>query len=99
MVWLLALGIFATNTGGYSLVFWLPTAMGQLLTETSRPADPDSVLSWMGLIYFWGIVGVLMSGRSSDWIGERKWHCIAGQVLTGACLIASLSAANRGSWC
>ena len=24
-VWLLALGIFATNTGGYALAFWLPT--------------------------------------------------------------------------
>jgi len=24
-VWLLALGIFATNTGGYALGFWLPT--------------------------------------------------------------------------
>ena len=26
-VWVLALGIMAVNTGGYALVFWLPTAM------------------------------------------------------------------------
>src|SRR3954453_23040368 len=26
-VWLLALGIFATNTGGYALAFWLPTTV------------------------------------------------------------------------
>ena len=26
-VWLLALGIFATNTGGYALTFWMPTTV------------------------------------------------------------------------
>ena len=29
-VWLLALGIFATNTGGYALGFWLPTTVKSL---------------------------------------------------------------------
>jgi ACS family tartrate transporter-like MFS transporter len=34
-------------------------------------------------------VGVLYSGYSSDRSGDRKWHCIAGQVLTGLLLAAS----------
>src|SRR4051812_29963465 len=29
-VWLLALGIFATNTGGYALSFWMPTTVKSL---------------------------------------------------------------------
>lgn len=89
-LWLLSLGIFATNTGGYALVFWLPTAMGQLLREASRPYDPQSILSWMGLVYGCGLVGVWISGQSSDRTGDRKWHCIAGQILAGTFLTASI---------
>ena len=33
-VWLLALGIFATNIGGYVFVFWLPTVVKGLLAAT-----------------------------------------------------------------
>ena len=35
-VWLLALGILATNTGGYAFVFWLPTAV-QRAARRDRP--------------------------------------------------------------
>ena len=38
-VWLLALGIFATNIGGYAFVFWLPTAVKGLLAGIGRDAS------------------------------------------------------------
>jgi ACS family tartrate transporter-like MFS transporter len=83
-VWLLALGIFATNTGGYSLTFWLPTTVKSL----SGGSD-SSALLYSGLFYLCGLVGVLYSGYSSDKHGDRKWHCVAAQVATGLLLAAS----------
>ncbi len=83
-VWLLALGIFATNTGGYSLTFWLPTTVKSL----SGGSD-SSALLYSGIFYLCGLVGVLYSGYSSDKHGDRKWHCVAAQVTTGLLLAAS----------
>ena len=83
-VWLLALGIFATNTGGYSLTFWLPTTVKSLSGGSDR-----STLLYSGLFYLCGMVGVLYSGYSSDRRGDRKWHCVVSQVLTALLLAAS----------
>lgn len=89
-IWLLALGILATNTGGYALVFWLPTAVSNFLKETRGSASPSDVLNWMVVIYGFGLAGVWFSGASSDRTRDRKWHCVAGQVLTGMFLAASV---------
>jgi MFS transporter, ACS family, tartrate transporter len=91
-VWLLALGILAANTGGYALVFWLPTVVNTLLKEVVGAAAPtnEAVLGWTGLVYFCGLAGVWLSGQSSDRTGERKWHCAAGMALTGVFLAASV---------
>lgn len=83
-VWLLALGIFATNTGGYALGFWLPTTVKSLSGGSDRAS-----LFFSGLFYLFGVVGVLYAGFSSDKHGDRKWHCVAGQVATGVFLAAS----------
>ena len=83
-VWLLALGIFATNLGGYSLTFWLPTTVKSL----SGGSD-SSALLYSGIFYLCGFFGVLYNGYASDKSGDRKWHCIAGQVATGLLLAAS----------
>ncbi|MBI3416070.1 MAG: MFS transporter [Verrucomicrobia bacterium] len=83
-VWLLALGIFATNTGGYAFTFWLPTAVKGVSGGTM-----SDVLLWSGLIYACGLVGVYFSGQSSDRTGDRKWHCVASQVFTAIFLAAS----------
>ena len=90
MVWLLALGIFATNTGGYALVFWFPTAMRQLLPNSLLQSNPDAVFNRLGIVYACGLLGVWLSGQSSDRSGERKWHCVAAQLMTGVCLMASV---------
>jgi ACS family tartrate transporter-like MFS transporter len=83
-VWLLAMGIFATNTGGYALSFWIPTTIKSLSGGSDR-----SALLFSGFFYLCGLAGVLYSGYSSDRSGDRKWHCIAGQAASGLFLAAS----------
>lgn len=83
-VWLLALGIFATNTGGYALAFWLPTTVKNL----SGGSD-NAALLYSALFYTCGLASVFISGQSSDRTGDRKWHCVAGQVATGFFLAGS----------
>jgi ACS family tartrate transporter-like MFS transporter len=95
-VWILALGIFATNTGGYALVFWLPAAVQQLLAAAGREAGDAAVLGWLGVAYLFGVAGVWVAGRSSDRTRGWKWHCVAGQVLTGVFLAAAVT--GRQSW-
>jgi ACS family tartrate transporter-like MFS transporter len=95
-VWLLALGIFATNVGGYAFVFWLPTAVQGLLHAAGGDSRPTAVLDWTGVIYLCGLAGIVLAGRSSDRTGDRKWHCVAGQL--GAGLFLALSAAPGQPW-
>jgi len=80
-VWLLAMGIFAANTGGYALTFWLPTTIKNL----SGGSDTSTLL-YSGLYYSCGLVGVLYSGFLADRSGNRKWTCIAAMWLTGILL-------------
>src|SRR5439155_317156 len=82
---LLALGIFATNTGGYALGFWLPTTVKNLSGGSDRAA-----LFYSGLFYACGLLGVFASGQSSDRSGDRKWHCVFGQVATALLLAGSV---------
>jgi len=95
-VWLLGLGIFATNIGGYAFAFWLPTSVRGLLTATGHDASEPNVLSWSSLVYLCGLAGVVLSGWSSDRTRDRKWHCIAGQL--GAGVFLALSAIPGQPW-
>lgn len=83
-VWLLALSIFATNTGGYAMSFWMPTTVKSL----SGGSD-SSALLYSGLFYACGLAGVIYSGFAADRTGNPKWTCIAGQWSTGLFLAAS----------
>jgi ACS family tartrate transporter-like MFS transporter len=83
-VWLLALGIFATNTGGYALAFWVPSMVKSLSGGTDR-----ATLLYSGLFYACGLAGVFISGQSADRMGERKWHCVFGQAATAFFLAGS----------
>jgi ACS family tartrate transporter-like MFS transporter len=74
-LWLLTLGIFATNTGGYALAFWLPTTLKHLSGGSDRAA-----LLYSALFYSCGLLSVFLSGQSSDRTGDRKWHCVGGQL-------------------
>jgi ACS family tartrate transporter-like MFS transporter len=94
-VWLLALGIFATNTGGYALVFWLPAAVKDLLQAAGHENTDNDHLNWLALAYLFGLAGVWLSGRLSDSTREWKWHCVAGQVLTAVFLTAMVAGGQR----
>jgi ACS family tartrate transporter-like MFS transporter len=83
-VWLLALGIFATNTGGYALAFWVPS-----MVKTLSGGTDQATLLYSGLFYACGLLGVYLSGQSCDRTGDRKWHCVAGQAATALFLAGS----------
>lgn len=80
----LAIGIFAANTGGYALAFWLPTTV----KNVSGGSDSAALL-FSGLFYSCGLVGVIVSGQSADRTGDRKWHCVAGMAVAALFLAAS----------
>lgn len=90
-VWLLALGIFAANTGGYALAFWLPTTVKNL----SGGSNTDALL-YSSLFYSLGMIGVAFSGWSSDRTGDRQWHCVGAMVATA--LLLGGSAISGGSF-
>ena len=80
----LALGIFAANTGGYALTFWLPTTVKSISGGTVQ-----ATLYYSCLFYTCGLVSVFLSGQSSDRSGDRKWHCVAGLAATALFLVGS----------
>ncbi len=83
-VWLLALGIFTANTGGYALSFWLPTTLKNLSGGSDHAA-----LFYSCLFFVFGFVSVLLSGQSCDRTGDRKWHCVIGMGATAVLLMVS----------
>jgi ACS family tartrate transporter-like MFS transporter len=89
-VWLLAAGILAANTGGYALLFWLPSTVNNLLKATGT-TSPTAFLTFMGVHYSCGLPGVVLAGWSSDRTGERKWHCAAGMMLTAVFVVLSMT--------
>ena len=83
-VWLLVIGVFIANCGGYALTFWLPTTVKNLSGGSDHAA-----LFYSCLYYSCGIASVFISGQSADRSGERKWHCVAGMMATGLFLLCS----------
>src|SRR6202011_5442226 len=73
-------------------------AAATVIAESSREPSPSTVLNWMAPFYLCGLAGVWLVGQSSDRTGERKWHCVAGQVLTGVFLAASVMPNQSWAW-
>jgi ACS family tartrate transporter-like MFS transporter len=67
------------------LAFWLPTTVKHLSGGSDHAA-----LLYSGLFYACGLISVFVSGQSSDRTGERKWHCVGGQVATALFLAGSV---------
>lgn len=88
-VWLLALGIFATNIGGVALGFWLAPTIKAFLGKDGADADDSIVLLWTGGVYLCGTAGVVLSGRIADRTGQRKLCCVIAQFATAICLALS----------
>jgi MFS family permease len=94
-VWLLALGIFSANTGGYAAVFWLPRVVKNFLAQAGFDSAGNAHLNWLALAYAFGLAGIWLSGLSSDRTASWKWHCVGAMVLTGACLTATAIEGQR----
>jgi len=92
-VWLLALGIFATNLGGYGVVSWLPTAVKSFI---GTEATDSEVLLWTGPVFLFGIGGVLCSGWWSQRSGQPRRLCVAAQLAAGT--FWALSAIPEQPW-
>ena len=83
-VYALSLVYFLLLGATYTMVFWLPTlikALGvnDMLQIGLYAAIPNAI----------GVVGMILIGRSSDRLRERRWHFFGCVVLAAATLFAT----------
>jgi MFS transporter, ACS family, tartrate transporter len=90
VVLLLALIGFFEYTGGYALLFWLPT----ILKRASNYSN-FAVTLFSALPYLVGMITMVLVGWSSDRTGERRWHAAVPMfVAAGAYAILIYAGAN-----
>ena len=84
-VYVLAIAYFCIIFPIYTISFWLPTLLKeQGVNDTIR-------LGWYTAIpYVAAAVGMNLAGRSSDRVGERRYHCAIPALAGAACLIAAI---------
>ena len=83
-VWLLAVVYFTIPVALYAMSFWLP----QILKTASGGSDFE-----VGLLstipYLVGASGMVVIGRHSDRVGERRWHVAIAAFAGGLAFAAS----------
>jgi MFS transporter, ACS family, tartrate transporter len=83
-VWLLAMIYFTIPVALYAMSFWLP----QILQTASGGSDFE-----VGLLttipYLVGASGMVVIGRHSDRVGERRWHVAVAAFVGGLAFAAS----------
>ena len=83
-VWLLAVVYFTIPVALYAMSFWLP----QILKAASGGSDFE-----VGLLstipYLVGASGMVVIGRHSDRVGERRWHVALAAFAGGLAFAAS----------
>ncbi|MFM0501473.1 MFS transporter [Paraburkholderia caffeinilytica] len=86
-VYVLALAYFSVIFPIYAISFWLPTLLReQGVQDTIR-------LGWYTAIpYVAAAVCMYLAGRSSDRLGERRYHCAIPALGAAACLVATIFA-------
>jgi ACS family tartrate transporter-like MFS transporter len=82
---------------GFAGAAWAggPFLAGSHLAAHATEPAATGALTYLAFVYVCGIAGIWLAARSSDRSGERKWHCVAGQILTGVFLVASLVPGQR----
>ena len=90
-VWLLALGILASNIGGYAAAFWLPTAVKGLLLATGKKADPTEVLNWLGSLSCSGWRGSGSRGGRRTGSATGSGTAASARCWPALCLAASVA--------
>ena len=83
-VWVLSLCYFGIIMGLYGISFWLPT-----LFKASGVADAFTVGLLTMIPYGAAAIAMVMLGRSSDRMKERRWHVAMPALLGAAGLVAS----------
>jgi D-galactonate transporter len=83
-MWLLALTYFLLLGATYTMVFWLPTliqswGIRDLLAVGLLAAIPNAC----------GVIGMILIGRNSDRLRERRWHFAACTALAAVSLLAT----------
>ncbi|HVI50174.1 MAG TPA: MFS transporter [Candidatus Sulfotelmatobacter sp.] len=89
-VWILGVIYFCIQSGVYAINFWLPS-----IIKASGFHDPE-LIGWLSAIpYLAASIFMVLTGRSADARGERRWH-LAVPMLMGMAglLIAANFAAN-----
>ena len=87
--WLLAAVYFTIPVMLYGLGFWMP----QMLKTASNGSDFRAGLL-SAIPYAVAAVAMVLVGRHSDRVGERRWHVAAAAAVAGAAL--SLAPASGG---
>ena len=83
-VWVLCAGYFGIIMGLYGISFWLPTLI------KASGIDNALTIGWLTMIpYGIAAVAMVMVGRSSDRMKERRWHVALPAVVGALGLIAS----------
>ncbi|WEK29096.1 MAG: MFS transporter [Candidatus Pseudomonas phytovorans] len=82
-VYALALVYFSVMAGLYILGFWLPG-----MIKGYGVIDPLHIGLLTAVPYLAGGVGMLVIGRHSDAVGERRWHLASCMVLAACALVA-----------
>jgi ACS family tartrate transporter-like MFS transporter len=90
-IWIFAACFFSSTVGFYTLLFWLPQLVQELLHGASTMrVTLVSVLPWIGVV-----AGVLVTGWHSDRKNERYLH-VAAAALLGTLGMAGVAAS--GGW-
>jgi len=82
-VYALALVYFSVMAGLYILGFWLPG-----MIKGYGVTDPLHTGLLTTVPYLAGGVGMIVIGRHSDAVGERRWHLASCMVLAACALVA-----------
>ena len=81
-VWLLALVLFACQTGNYGLQFWIPQIVQGLSGYGNLTTSMIAALRYAA-----AAVGMILIGRSSDRTGERLLHVAIPSAIAGVAFI------------
>jgi D-galactonate transporter len=89
-VWVLCAGYFGIIMGLYGISFWLPT-----LIKASGVSDPLNVGLLTVVPYALSAIAMVMVGRSSDRMRERRWHVALPAIAGGLGLVFSTIATGN----
>ncbi len=106
-VLLLTLVYFGQNLASYGLVSFLPSIIKSILnlkTEDTHSLigmkmSTDQLATYLsGLVYFMGLLGMLVNGWHSDRTRERPWHAAVPLALWGVGIALTAMLDGQGIW-